>query len=63
MDITISKEDFTEKIFAKIMDNVTNNLKGKDLTEEEVQANLVLAKRSAANDASVITNLVFEALA
>ena len=63
MDITISKEDFTEKIFTKIMDNVKTNLEGKDLTEEEVQANIVLAKRSAANDANVVTNLVFEALA
>jgi hypothetical protein len=45
------------------MDNVKTNLEGKDLTEEEVQAHIIIAKRTAMNDTGAITNLVFEALA
>lgn len=63
MDINISKEDLVGKLFTQIMKNVQTNLESKDLTEEEVSANLVLAKRSATNDANAVANLVFEALA
>lgn len=63
MEITINKDDLVEKLFAQIMKNVESNLEGKELTEEEVQANLVLAKKAANNDANAIANLVFLAFA
>jgi 3-hydroxyacyl-CoA dehydrogenase len=62
MEITIIEENLVEKLFAQIMKNVEAQLKAQDLTEEEVQANLVLAKKSANNDAVAVSNLIIAAL-
>ena len=64
MEITINKEDLVLKLTDKILSNVEGQLKAKpDLSEEEILANLVLAKRASVNDANAIANLVFDAFA
>ena len=63
MEITTTQENLVEKLNVKIMSNVAASLATQDLTEEEVAANLVLAKKSASRDAVSIANLVFAAFA
>lgn len=63
MEITTTQENLVEKLKVKLAANLTASLEGKDLTDEEKAAQLVLAKRGIDNDANVITGLVFEALA
>ena len=63
MEITTTHENLVEKLKAKLASNLTASLADKDLNDEEKAAQLVLAQRGIANDANVITNLVFDALA
>lgn len=63
MKITTTKENLVEKLNAQILKNVEAQLESQDLTDEEKDANLVLAKRAALKDAEAIANLVFVALA
>lgn len=63
MEITTTQENLVEKLKLKLAANLTASLEGKDLTDEEKAAQLVIAKRGIDNDANVIANLVFEALA
>lgn len=63
MEITTTQENLTEKLIAKMTQNVINGLEGKDLDQEEKDATLVLNKKKIANDANVIAGLVFAAFA
>lgn len=63
MEITTTHEVLVEKLNAQILVNVAQQLSTQDLTEEEVAANLVLAKKAAAKDAEAIANLVFACFA
>ena len=63
MEITTTQENLVEKLFAQIMKNVAAQLEPQDLTEEELLANITLAKKPALNDANTIANLVFTAFA
>lgn len=63
MEITTTQENLVEKLFAQIMKNVATQLEPQDLTEEELLANIALAKKPALNDANTIANLVFTAFA
>ena len=54
MEITTTQENLVEKLFAQIMKNVAAQLEPQDLTEEEVLANIALAKKPALNDANTI---------
>jgi hypothetical protein len=63
MEITTNKEDLIAKLTAQILKNVEAQLTEQDLTEEEVLANLVLAKKATVNDANAIANLVFQSFA
>ena len=63
MEITTTQENLVEKLNAQILKNVEEQLSQQDLTDEEKDANLVLAKRAALKDAEAIANLVFVAFA
>lgn len=63
MEITTTQEEIVEKVYAQVMKNLEAQLVEKQLEDEEVQANLVLAKRAAMNDSIAIANLVFTAFA
>ena len=63
MEITTTQEVMIEKVYAQVMKNLEAQLVEKELEDEEVQANLVLAKRAAMNDSIAIANLVFTAFA
>jgi len=63
MEITTTQEEMIEKVYAQVMKNLEAQLVEKELEDEEVQANLVLAKRAAMNDSIAIANLVFTAFA
>jgi hypothetical protein len=62
MEITINQETLVEKLHAQITKNLAANFADKDLNEEEVAANMVLAKKSIDRDAQVVANLVITAL-
>lgn len=63
MEITTTKENLLEKLIAQMTSNVIAGLASQELSEEEVNATLVLNKKKIANDANVITELVFKSLA
>ena len=63
MEITTTKENLLEKLIAQMTNNVIAGLASQELSEEEVNATLVLNKKKIANDANVITELVFKSLA
>ena len=62
MEITTTKENLLEKLIAQMTNNVIAGLASQELSEEEVNATLVLNKKKIANDANVITELVFKSL-
>ena len=62
MEITTTKENLLEKLVAQMTNNVIAGLASQELSEEEVNATLVLNKKKIANDANVITELVFKSL-
>jgi 3-hydroxyacyl-CoA dehydrogenase len=62
MEITINQETLVEKLNAQITKNLEANFAAKDLTEEEVAANMVLARKSIDRDAQVVADLVITAL-
>ena len=62
MTITIdNKETLANKIEAFFLEDLLNSLKHEDLTQEEKDANVVLAKRRMQADASNITDLIYKA--
>ena len=63
MEITTNQEEMIAKVYAQVMKNLETQLVEKELTEEEVQANLVLSRKAAMNDSTAIANLVFSAFA
>jgi vancomycin resistance protein YoaR len=63
MEITIKQEELVEKLAAQITKNVAANFETQDLTDEEKQANMVLAKKSIDRDAQTVADLVIAALA
>lgn len=62
VEITTTKENLLEKLIAQMTSNVITGLASQELSEEEVNATLVLNKKKIANDANVITELVFKSL-
>ena len=62
VEITTTKENLLEKLIAQMTNNVIAGLASQELSEEEVNATLVLNKKKIANDANVITELVFKSL-
>jgi hypothetical protein len=62
VEITTTKENLLEKLVAQMTNNVIAGLASQELSEEEVNATLVLNKKKIANDANVITELVFKSL-
>ena len=62
MEITINTETLAEKINAQITKNLEANFAAKDFTEEEVAANMVLARKSIDRDSQTVADLVITAI-
>ena len=62
MDITTTSEDLVEKIYTELYNATLKNLQAQDLTEEEVNANMVLTKKNIERDSNAIVDIVVRAL-
>jgi len=62
VDITTTSEDLVEKIYTELYNATLKNLQAQDLTEEEVNANMVLTKKNIERDSNAIVDIVVRAL-
>jgi hypothetical protein len=61
MEVTIKKDELVGNLKMYFTNDLIKNLKNiQDISQEEIDANLVLAQRKINDDAETITNLVFE---
>ena len=58
MEFTVDTDTLALKLADKMFQNIEANAKGQGLSEEEVQATLVLNKKKIANDANQIAIFV-----
>ena len=59
MEITMTHELLLEKLTNQVTLNVLASLSQNDLTQEEIDASMVLNKRNIERDAKAIADLVF----
>jgi hypothetical protein len=59
MEITITKDALVENLKEYFLKELERTLESSDLSQEERDANVTLAKRKIASDADGIANLVF----
>ena len=59
MELTITKETLVENLKEYFLKELERTLESSDLSQEERDANVTLAKRKITNDAEQIANLVF----
>jgi hypothetical protein len=62
VDITTTSEDLVEKIYTELYNATLKNLQAQELTEEEVNANMVLTKKNIERDSNAIVDIVVRAL-
>jgi len=62
MDITINTDTVLEKIEAKMLTNLKNNGSEQGLSEEEINATIVLNKKKISIDAQNLANFFIEAI-